>query len=492
MPEDPEAGSPEAAYAAALQSWLEENPGVQIQTVEVGIWDGDAARTAVAGGTAPAWYPTGPIGNWSAAGMHAAFVQGMYADLTELAQRYNLEEKVSPGAMGAVNDWKMGDRVYAFPWELVAGNGVYFRTDHLEEAGLEPPGADWTWEDLREYAQALTTPERKGLVTHRWGIGWCLGSYGMGFTGLLTRYPTPHESWPWRWDFTSQADRWIEAINLYRAMMFEDQSILSDITFVDGVISDQFSQGAASMVTLNAGFFTSPDFRLIAEQQGLAHTELGQLVGFQSHPVGPEGMWGNTQSLIASVALSPDLTPDEMEKAYLLFDHMFFGEGFNIQKQERWDATGDPTAVYEKPWPFVNTIDTGQVPGVDATPEDAFGPGYVQTIQQILAIPQLPQLGQYLPPEENPGPTDEAWQDKMSRWSFEAGDIDLQADLAELENILNTQAESFVSSIPQEDLVEGLRNYYQDLSAMIQQHAPEFHQEVYLPFYQERVEPNLS
>ncbi len=33
--------------------------------------------------------------------------------------------------------------------------------DHLDEAGLEVPPLDWTWEDYREYSKALTQGEGK-------------------------------------------------------------------------------------------------------------------------------------------------------------------------------------------------------------------------------------------------------------------------------------------------------------------------------------------
>jgi multiple sugar transport system substrate-binding protein len=49
---------------------------------------------------------------------------------------------------------------------------VYLNKKHLDEAGLEVPALDWTWEDYREYAKAVTTGEgtdkRYGSYMHTW------------------------------------------------------------------------------------------------------------------------------------------------------------------------------------------------------------------------------------------------------------------------------------------------------------------------------------
>ena len=483
-------GTFEEAYMAALDPWLQEHPDVTLETIEVNIWDGDSLRTAIGGGIAPAWYPPGPVGNWNTRGYYSAFSQDMYADLTDLAAKYNLEDNLSEAALAGAKDWKMGDRVFAIPVELVPGNGFFFRRDHLAEAGLEPPPTTgWSWPEFREYARLLTTDEHKGLVTQRWGIGWILGTSGMGFEGLLSYYPTPENSWPWRWDFTTNADTWVERIELYRAMMFEDESILSDITYVDGPVRDAFGQGQASMVTIHGGFFTTSEFQPLKEMTGLE--SMDEIIGFAAHPDGVAGMFGATQPLIAGISLSPDLSEQEMDLAYQLLTYLELGDGFVREKQTIWESTSDASLVYEKPWPFVNSIGSGAVPGVSATPADALGPRYVDAIEQVLTIPVTPSLANYLPPEENPAPTNEAWEDKMSRWSYEAGNIDIYADLQELENILNQQAQGFTSSISTEEFVEGMRGYYEEWDSFLEQHAPDFRTEYFLPFYDEKIAPAL-
>jgi len=44
---------------------------------------------------------------------------------------------------------------------------IMMNKDHLDEAGLEIP-TEWTWDDYREYAEALTTEDRYGSYLHTW------------------------------------------------------------------------------------------------------------------------------------------------------------------------------------------------------------------------------------------------------------------------------------------------------------------------------------
>ncbi len=54
---------------------------------------------------------------------------------------------------------------------------VYYNADHLSEAGIAEPTADWTWDDLRTMAKALVQgsgdfPDRYGLAFDLWFVPW--------------------------------------------------------------------------------------------------------------------------------------------------------------------------------------------------------------------------------------------------------------------------------------------------------------------------------
>jgi multiple sugar transport system substrate-binding protein len=84
-------------------------------------------------------------------------------DLTDRVQQsgYNWDD-FYPGeqAVATVND-----RIYGVP-ALVDNLAVVYNKDLFAEAGLKEPGPDWTWDELRTDAKALTDPANKvfGLV----------------------------------------------------------------------------------------------------------------------------------------------------------------------------------------------------------------------------------------------------------------------------------------------------------------------------------------
>lgn len=54
---------------------------------------------------------------------------------------------------------------------------------------------------------------------------------------------------------------------------------------------------------------------------------------------------------------------------------------------------------------------------------------------------------------------------------------------------MNQQAQSFSSSLSDEEFVAGAREYYAALDAFWQEHAPEWHAQVYTPWYTEGPRP---
>lgn len=71
---------------------------------------------------------------------------------------YDIDEKMGEKAA----KWLVNDKYYAVPTKGDA-NIVFINQTALEEAGLSVP-TEWTWEDLREYAKAMTTENRLGFI----------------------------------------------------------------------------------------------------------------------------------------------------------------------------------------------------------------------------------------------------------------------------------------------------------------------------------------
>jgi multiple sugar transport system substrate-binding protein len=84
-------------------------------------------------------------------------------DLTDQVQQngYNWDD-FFPGEQAVAT---VDDKVYGVP-ALVDNLAVVYNKDMFGKAGLDEPGPDWTWDEVREDAQALTDPANKvfGMV----------------------------------------------------------------------------------------------------------------------------------------------------------------------------------------------------------------------------------------------------------------------------------------------------------------------------------------
>lgn len=86
---------------------------------------------------------------------HQAFAElGIAADLTDRFDEFDLYPE------GAIESASLDGRIYGLP--ITANTlALFYNTDMLEEAGVEPPT---TWEDMSSVAAALTTSDRYGLA----------------------------------------------------------------------------------------------------------------------------------------------------------------------------------------------------------------------------------------------------------------------------------------------------------------------------------------
>ncbi len=490
LPEtEPEGGY--TPYEQALTMWLEDNPNVRIETVEVGIWDTAALLTSIAGGTAPAYFSTGVIGNWNVAGMQAAYAQGLVADITEQYQAFDFENKFSALAKAGSAFYKLGDRVFGVLNEIAPGNGIFYRRDFLEEAGLPEPTVDWTWEDVREYARALTTADRKGLVMQRFGLDWQLSAEGLGASSLLSRIPDPSSGWNWKWDYTSYPELYASTIERHRAMAFDDASILQDLTFDDGSVAQSFYNGEAAMMTNPSQFYTrttEPWPYTLAQN---LDRPMEEVVGFMTHPKGLDGHLNPAaRVIIPPTGLSPDLSSSEQEVALSLYNFMEMEDGFDFQRRLRFEETGDLKEAFAI-FPFPRAKDT--IDGVEGTAADAWGQDFIDVLNyHAEVISGYPEPGLFFPAEQNLGPTDDAWVDARSTLSYEQGDLDFAAVLAQAQDTRNQQAAGFVSSVPDDVFTEAAVAYFAAHDAYWQQVAPDFYENTFTPWYDSVIKPALG
>ncbi len=487
--EEPEGGY--SAYQQALMMWLDDNPNVHMESVDVGIWDTSALLTAIAGGTAPAYFSTGVIGNWNVAGMQAAYLQGLVANVTEQFDSFGINDKLSAIAKAGRAYYAIGDDVYGVINEIAPGNGIYYRKDWLAEAGLPEPTVDWTWDDVREYAKALTNDSHKGILMQSYGLGWQMQAEGIGSDNLFARIPDPGSSWNWRWDYTTQQDLYDTTVSRFRAMMYEDQSIITDVSASDGSIAPMFLNQEAAMMTDPSQFYTrteDPWPYALAQQ---LDKPMEEIVGFMSHPRGTTGhLNAASRVVIPPTGLNPDMKTDEKNAAISLYNFMELEDGFDFQRRMRYEESGDLKQAFAI-YPFPRAKDT--IDGVDGTAADAWGEDFLAVLDHMAnVISRYPELGLFVPPEETVGPTTSAWDDVQSTFTFEPGDQDVPALLQQAQDIRNQQAAGFVSSISDDDFIAGASAYYEAHDQVWSEIAPDFYENTFHPWYESVILPALG
>lgn len=476
------------AYAETLQAWMDKNPGVTIKSIKLDIWNQEALKTAITGGTAPATFPGNVLGGWNSAATRSAFVQGLAADVTSLVEKYSVGDKLASYARPIWETWKVNDKYYGAPDWFGAGNGIYYRRDLIKDLGLKEPTPGWTWSDFRELAKGLTKGNRKGVAFQAHGINWWLGADGFAD---VTQIPDPSSSWNWRWDYTSMADTWARDVEGFRAMAYQDGSVLSDVSFADGDVNNAFAQGRAAMCGNNTGWFTAnPN---TANTPGALAKKLGkpieEVVGWIQHPVGDYGRFGNTAAFMTLLSFAPDLSAEALDKAFSLHNHLVLGEGYDQQKKGIWSATKDLQQVFGDPAPLNGRL---KIDGIPGGIEDAWGESFPKAVAEASAIPLLPDRGNYFPAEDKTGPAETPVEDARSRWSFERGKVDIRADLSKVEQNRNKQAKSFTSSVSDDEFVKSAKAYYEACQKFWQEHAPEYATQVYDAWYEKNVVPALG
>lgn len=79
---------------------------------------------------------------------------------------------------------KVDGKIYGIPGDLKSWF-VLINKDMLDEAGLEVPSLDWTWDDYREYAKALTKGEGANKIYGSYFHSWDHYDY----MGMWSTYP---------------------------------------------------------------------------------------------------------------------------------------------------------------------------------------------------------------------------------------------------------------------------------------------------------------
>jgi hypothetical protein len=494
--EDIAADPTNEAYAAAVQAWLDANPGVTMEKVDVPIWDPQAIQAQVAGGT-DCTFLFGPCvgGGWGNRESKNAFVQGMLADITPAVTKYDLQGQSLDYLW---NSWSNNSQVlgkyYSYPlneYSPDAGTIIY-RKDLVTEKGLKEPAIGWTWEDAATVFKGLTDPENNitGLGVPTWFMGYVLSFHGWD---ILTQWlPRPADAWKWTKDLTSDP-RWAEIITGYRQLLHEDKAILSDVA-LGGGDEEYFTLFHAGNIAAGRfnywSMFGRPteanSLAAMADRLGKPYEEV---FGVVSLPMGDGYQNGNGVNLSGGVSFSPNQTADHWDKGVGLVDWMFWDQGLDMTKKGIWDIAQDPRAVFSA---FLYMSGKVGYEGVPSSAAEAWGAGVVDSWTNIGKLPVEPSRDVYFPPEQNPAPSGQAIDDQFSMMVTTAGAMDPAALLKKAETDWLNTAKGFSSSTSEALFKAAAKKYYAALDEYFKANYPDFYQNRYKAFFEKQVAPYIS
>lgn len=484
------------AYADSLAKWLKQNPGVKIKHTDTTIWSQQTVIQAISAGTAPTWYQGNVLGSYQNPLVRSAFARGLAADLTSLVQSTGLESQLTSFYLPIFQSWKVNGKYYGTPGGYGVGDGMYFRRDLIQAAGLQEPTADWTWDDFRALAKALTAPKRKGAALQSYvfdqsmfASGLNSGASNFGQLGLV---PKPSQGWPWVYDLTPWLTQYEQIVNVWRGMYFTDKSITSSLSTGDSDVAQAFGRGDVAMMANNTGYFTRPvsDPTSAINISQKLNKPFGDVVGWISHPKGTLGSFGATQAGSALCSIDPHFNrnPPALAKAYDFGVQMLVGQSLVDQRQEIYKATNDLKEVFLEVPPMSKLqVTYGLTSG---TAEDAWGPAIMNAVNAAANIPQLPDPAIYFPAEKSAGPTGDAWNDANSGLGFTQDGI--PGILSKLQSVQNQQFASLTSSTSQADFVTAAKKFFADLDAFWAKNAPNFSATEFHPWYTQTVLPALG
>ncbi len=134
--------------------------------------------------------------------------QGMLANLDELIAKYNIDMEES---FGIYNEWvKSGDSYYSIPYRT-SKTAVYYNKRIFDQAGVEYPTSDWTLEDYKAKAAAIS----------EWGKsnGGVFGTYSHTYANEWAILPAQVGKWYTEDGLSNIKDpAWVEGLKLRKEL----------------------------------------------------------------------------------------------------------------------------------------------------------------------------------------------------------------------------------------------------------------------------------
>lgn len=176
-----------------------------INIIEGGPWGRDKLQQMIAGGTPPdiMMLNTGQFESFGSRGALADLSERVAADQFDLGVYWP----------AAVTGSQIGGKLHGLPKDI-SDHVVYLNTDLFAAAGVELPGDEWTWDQYRETAKALTRENQWGTSIRN--AVWSWGSFVLSNGGQILSED--------RKECLLTMEETVAALNAYFGVMTEDQA----------------------------------------------------------------------------------------------------------------------------------------------------------------------------------------------------------------------------------------------------------------------------
>jgi sorbitol/mannitol transport system substrate-binding protein len=256
---------------------------------------------------------------------------GWLVPLDNLSEEYDVDDILPAMANGLSHDGTL----YAAPF-YGESSMIMYRTDLMEEAGLEMPDAP-TWEFIREAAAAMTDRDNDiNGICLRGKPGW--GEGGAFITAMSNSFGARWFDMDWQAQFDTQP--WRDTLTFFNDMMQES----GPAGFATNGFNENlslFQQGLCGMwidATVAASFVTNPEDSEVADSVGFA--------------LAPDTGLGRRSNWLWAWALAIPAGTDQAEEALQFIEWATSSDYIElVAENEGWANVppGARTSLYENP-----------------------------------------------------------------------------------------------------------------------------------------------
>ncbi len=243
LPPETEASVREA-FLSRVDEFEAANPNITIEPMEW-EWEVGTFGAQLAGGTLPTTFEIpftyGPT----------LIERGQLQDITAEFEELSYAGDFNPDVLEAVQDGD--DNVYGVP-TAAYGLGLHYNRTMFEEAGLDPDAPPTSWDEVREYADAIaeaTGQAGYATMTQDSTGGWILTTLTSALGGRVEEGSGD--------DVTATLDNpgTVEALELLQAMRWEDDSMGDNFLYDWAGINQAFAAGQVGMYLSGSDVYNS-------------------------------------------------------------------------------------------------------------------------------------------------------------------------------------------------------------------------------------------